>query len=283
MPFLSPSNELLLPVDTVAPVPTLSQALERLSQCEQELKALRAGQDEWLHALSHDLRAPLRHVLSFGPLVSELLRDADMPSDMRAEALEFLQTMDLSARRMAAMLEALLELARTARMPLRWQPVALQDLLETARAQALAEAGGQDRQIIWQIAPYWPTARADVALLQQALREMLSNALKFTRHVPVAHITVAVESDADGGICLSVSDNGVGFEPSRAAGLFSVFQRMHRDAEFDGMGVGLARLRAIARRHGGEAEISAAPGQGCCVRLRWPAGVVRAGADGAAQ
>uniref|UniRef100_UPI0006457C20 histidine kinase dimerization/phospho-acceptor domain-containing protein n=1 Tax=Delftia sp. ZNC0008 TaxID=1339242 RepID=UPI0006457C20 len=117
--------------DLQGPPRTLQDALERLAQREQELQALRAAQQEWLHAVSHDLRAPLRHVLSFGPLVDELLSQAAPSPQELQEARGFLQTMDQSARRMGGMLDGLLALARAARTPMQWQPIALQELLET--------------------------------------------------------------------------------------------------------------------------------------------------------
>ncbi|HBY37019.1 MAG TPA: two-component sensor histidine kinase, partial [Delftia acidovorans] len=93
--------------DLQGPPRTLQDALERLAQREQELQALRAAQQEWLHAVSHDLRAPLRHVLSFGPLVDELLSQAAPSPQELQEARGFLQTMDQSARRMGGMLDGL--------------------------------------------------------------------------------------------------------------------------------------------------------------------------------
>uniref|UniRef100_UPI0006473E7C ATP-binding protein n=1 Tax=Delftia sp. ZNC0008 TaxID=1339242 RepID=UPI0006473E7C len=84
-----------------------------------------------------------------------------------------------------------------------------------------------------------------------------------------------VERHADGGITLSVTDNGVGFDPSRAGALFGIFQRMHRESEFPGLGTGLALVRGVMRRHGGEATIRATPAGGCSVCLNWPGGEVR--------
>ncbi|MDR0225407.1 MAG: sensor histidine kinase [Burkholderiaceae bacterium] len=270
------------PSDWAGTPRTLEAALERLTQREQELQALRQAQQEWLHAVSHDLRAPLRHVLSFGPLVDELLGQAmPTPQDLQ-EAREFLRTMDQSARRMGGMLDGLLALARAARTPLQWQPVALQELLVQAQQAVLARpqwAGLQGaqppRQVQWLLPPQCPAVRADAGLLRQVLEELLDNALKFTGPVAQARIAVEVERDADGGMALNVTDNGVGFDPSRAGALFGIFQRMHRESEFPGLGMGLAMARSIMRRHGGEASIRAMPGSGCSVCLRWPGGEVR--------
>ncbi len=269
--------------DRLGPPRTLQDALERLAQREQELQALREAQQQWLHAVSHDLRAPLRHVLSFGPLVDELLgQSAPSPQELQ-EARDFLRTMDQSARRMGAMLDGLLVLARAARTPLQWQPVALQELLLQSREAvlsrpqwaALRQAAPQ-REVQWRLPAHCPAVRADAGLLRQVLEALLDNALKFTCAVEQPRIAIEVERDADGGIALSVTDNGAGFDPSRAGALFGLFQRMHRESEFPGLGLGLALVRSVMRRHGGDASIRATPGAGCSVCLRWPGGEVRA-------
>ncbi|WP_373788902.1 sensor histidine kinase [Delftia acidovorans] len=265
--------------DLQGPPRTLQDALERLAQREQELQALRAAQQEWLHAVSHDLRAPLRHVLSFGPLVDELLSQAAPSPQELQEARGFLQTMDQSARRMGGMLDGLLALSRAARTPMQWQPVALQELLEQARTAVLAQprwaACGAAARLQWSLPQQSPAVRADAALLRQVLEALLDNAVKFTRPVDQPRIAIDVERHADGGITLSVTDNGVGFDPSRAGALFGIFQRMHRESEFPGLGTGLALVRGVMRRHGGEATIRATPAGGCCVCLNWPGGEVR--------
>ena len=91
----------------------------------------------------------------------------------------------------------------------------------------------------------------------------------FTRGRDPARIAVGWERGADGRFALTVQDNGVGFNPAQAAGLFGIFQRLHRESEFEGVGAGLAAVRAIVRRHGGEARAAAVPGEGCTVRVCW--------------
>ena len=263
--------------DHLGPPRTLEDALERLAQREQELQALRQAQQEWLHAVSHDLRAPLRHVLSFGPLVDELLGQAAPSPQELQEAREFLRTMDQSARRMGVMLDGLLALARAARTPLQWQPVALGELLQQAREAVLARPqwAALEREVQWRMPPQLPVVRADASLLRQVLAELMDNSLKFTRNTAQPSIAIEVEHGADGGIELSISDNGAGFAPSRAGTLFGIFQRMHREAEFPGLGLGLALVRSVTRRHGGDVSIHGMPGAGCSVRLRWPGAAPR--------
>lgn len=149
----------------------------------------------------------------------------------------------------------------------------------------------------WNIAPDLPTLQADPALLQELLVQLLGNALKFTRggtRVPciaVQAVPAMIDADADadadggngaegvdraapgaaqGGVAFTLTDNGAGFDNARAAQLFGVFQRLHREAEFDGVGAGLALCRAIAQRHGATITATGAVGAGCTVRVQWP-------------
>ena len=220
--------------------PTLEAVRAQLQERERELAELRAAQAEFLRAVSHDLRAPLRHITSYGPLVAELLQDAGLQGDGLQEAQSFLATMDQSARRMGRMLDGLLALSHIARAPLQRQPVELGALV--AEVQATLAARAQGRAVEWQIAADLPRVLGDATLLRQMLVELLGNALKFTHGRVPACIAVDGERGADGRATLRVQDNGAGFNPAQAAGLFGVFQRLHREAEFEGVGAGLAAV-----------------------------------------
>ncbi|CAN7608890.1 ATP-binding protein [Acidovorax sp. LjRoot74] len=255
----------------------LQQLRADLARSQQQVADMAAAQEEFLRAVSHDLRAPLRHVTSYGTLVREVL--GDLPPEVVQgaevqEALGFLATMDQSARRMGLMIDGLQALVRASRAPLRLQPVPLADAIAEARTTlAPAEVG---RAVEWRVAADLPTLQADPVLLQELLVQLLGNALKFTRPVAQPCITVAADAASTGQVAFTVQDNGVGFDPARAGGLFGVFQRLHREAEFEGVGTGLALCRAIAQRHGATVAATAAPGAGCTVRVVWPV------ADGAA-
>lgn len=249
----------------------------RLAEREQQMAAMAAAHEDFLRAVSHDLRAPLRHITSYGPLVAEVLQDSGLAGDALAEAQEFLTTMDQSARRMGRMLDGLLALSRIARAPLERQPVPLAELVADAQAALTAQTRG--RAIEWQVAPAGAVLHGDPALLRQLLTALLDNALKFTQKRAVARIAIEVDDSkgAEAGAgpgaavgTLRVQDNGAGFNPAQAAGLFGVFQRLHREAEFDGVGTGLAAVRAIAQRHGGNASATAVPGAGCTVSVLLP-------------
>lgn len=246
-----------------------------LAQCQQHNAALAAAQEAFVRAVSHDLRAPLRHVTAYGELVRELLTElladtAAQPDKAGAqkqtvqEALDFLATMAQSAQRMGRMLDGLLALSRAQRTPLACAPVDVAALLAEVRTLLASEAAG--RTVEWHIAPDLPVLWADAALL----RELLGNALKFTRGRAVARIAVRSVDEEGGDGVLLVEDNGVGFDAAHAGALFGVFQRLHREEAFPGVGTGLALCRAIAERHGARIAITAVPDAGCTVRLSWP-------------
>ena len=242
-----------------------------LAEARRQLSDAAAAQEDFLRGVSHDLRAPLRHVTSYGTLVRELLEELNGQHPQVAEALGFLATMDQSARRMGLMIDGLQAIARAGRAPLRLGAVDLPDAVQQARAElAGAEAG---RAVRWDVALAMPAVQADAALLHQLLVQLLANALKFTRGVPDARIAVRAEPGGEGRVAITVQDNGVGFDGTRAQHLFGVFQRMHREADFDGVGAGLALCEAIARRHGATIGAESAPGAGCTMRLDWPAAV----------
>lgn len=269
-------NEPAAPVDR-----ELQQLRAELARSQQQVADMAAAQEEFLRAVSHDLRAPLRHVTSYGTLVREVL--GDLPPEVLQgaevqEALGFLATMDQSARRMGLMIDGLQALVRASRVPLRLQPVPLADAVAQARATlAAAEAG---RNVDWRIAPDLPVLQADPTLLQNLLVQLLGNALKFTRPVAQPCITVRADAAPEGQLAFALQDNGVGFDPARAGTLFGVFQRLHRETEFEGVGTGLALCRAVAQRHGAQISATAVPGGGCTVRVLWP--VAGAAADASA-
>ncbi|MBY0409431.1 MAG: two-component sensor histidine kinase, partial [Burkholderiaceae bacterium] len=245
-----------------------------------------AAQEEFLRAVSHDLRAPLRHVTSYGALVREVL--ADLPPEVQQladvqEAGRFLITMDLSARRMGLMLDGLLAIERARRALLRPERVVLHDALNDAQAHLAARANvttqprtGQAsaasiQAVDWQVATDLPSLQADPVWLRELLGQLLGNAIKFSIHAALPCIAVRADAAPPGCIAFTVQDNGVGFDPARAGSLFGVFQRLHREGDFEGVGSGLALCRTIAQRHGGEITVTAQPHGGCTVRVQWPA------------
>ena len=249
---------------------TPEQLRVALDQAQRQIADMAAAHEAFLRAVSHDLRAPLRHVTSYGALVRELLQELSQerpgPPPQLTEALDFLATMEGSARRMALMIDGLQAIARAGRAPLRLQSLDLAGAVQQARAAL----GGAADGVQWQIAGAMPPVQADAELFAQLLTQLLANALKFSRGVAQPRIALHAEVAPAGRVHVTLQDNGVGFDGTRAQQLFGVFQRLHREADFDGVGAGLALCQAIAQRHGASISATAAPGAGCCIRLDWP-------------
>ncbi len=221
----------------------LSAELEaRVAQRTAELEAANKELEAFSYSVSHDLRAPLRHIEGF----VEILLDTKAPA-LDEESRSHLQTIAGSARQMGRLIDNLLTFSRTGRAELRKTTISLTDLVQAAIRDLRHEAAGRD--IKWVLADL-PEVHADPALLHQVMLNLLSNALKYTRPRSHPRVEVSCQSKpAEHIVC--VRDNGVGFDMRYAHKLFGVFQRLHRAADFEGTGIGLANVRRIIHRHGG--------------------------------
>lgn len=215
---------------------------QRVIERTAELEAANKELEAFSYSVSHDLRAPLRHIEGF----VEILRATQAPV-LDDEGQHHLQTIADSSRQMGKLIDDLLGFSRTARVELRKVKVSLDDLVKGVLHEM--EPDTMNREIEW-IIHELPEIEGDPALLRQVFWNLISNALKYTRTRPFARIeigTTRTESDT----IIYVRDNGVGFDPRYAQKLFGVFQRLHRASEFEGTGVGLANVRRIVTRHGG--------------------------------
>ena len=266
---MEPLNE---PVESVpAGADELSLRLQRSeadnSRLRTELCALRAELENFMHKVSHDLRAPLRHITSYGPLVREMLAEGEDPSPC-------LDTMDQSARDMGKMIDALLAMSRLAKTELSPAPLPMGELVAEVVRGMQSQAGA--RQIDWQVATGWPAVQGDVALVRQLWVHLIANAVKFTRKRPLARIEIgwlptgAPSEGGPGGGRFFVQDNGAGFNPAYRDQLFGLFQRLHSASEYEGTGLGLALARQIVLRHGGRIDAEGALDQGCRVSFTLP-------------
>jgi PAS domain S-box-containing protein len=214
----------------------LEGKVEQISDVNRELEA-------FSYSVSHDLRAPLRHISGFASKLETQLGDK---ADERAR--HYIDVITSSSRRMAQLIDDLLVFSRLGRGALRLQTVDMQSLVEEARA--LAESDVRDRQIDWKVAPL-PIVIGDENMLRTVWQNLLGNAVKYTGNRERAQIEVSIDRTPGGDYEFAVRDNGAGFDMQYAGKLFGVFQRLHRATEFPGNGIGLANVRRIIARHGG--------------------------------
>ncbi|WP_407309955.1 ATP-binding protein [Pseudomonas sp. nanlin1] len=217
-----------------------------LTKSNKELEA-------FSYSVSHDLRAPLRHIAGY----AELLSDFE-GTKLSERGLRFLEHIGESARFAGTLVDNLLSFSQMGRSALHHSDVDLNVLVEAIRREMLPDYEG--RNVEWKVAPL-PLVIADAAFLHLAMRNLLSNAIKYTRKSDPAVIEINAHETAE-EVVISVRDNGVGFDMAYAGKLFGVFQRLHRMEEFEGTGIGLASVRRIIERHDGRVWAESSPGSG---------------------
>jgi PAS domain S-box-containing protein len=214
-----------------------------LTKRVDELGSVNRELESFSYSVSHDLRAPLRHVDGFARILRE-----EHSAKMTPETIRYLDRILTAATHMGQLIDDLLNLAKIGRLELRRERSQIAGLVKQAIAELPAEA--KERNIEWWVEPL-PELNCDARLLKLIFANLLSNAVKFTRKQENALIEVGSRV-TDGQPTIFVRDNGVGFDMQYADKLFGVFQRLHRQEDFEGTGIGLATVRRIVRRHGGE-------------------------------
>jgi light-regulated signal transduction histidine kinase (bacteriophytochrome) len=238
------------------------QAAQRELECKNaRLEAANRELEAFSYSVSHDLRAPLRHLQGFTQALQEEGGDQLSP-----EAREYLRLILRSTETMSTLIDDLLSFARTAQKPLQPEQVELAPLVQQVVAQLRPEQSG--RTINWQLGVL-PAVRGDEAMLRQVWLNLIGNALKYTRNQPQPRIEIGCRP-GDGELLFFVKDNGAGFDPKYAEKLFGIFQRLHHPSEFEGSGLGLAIVRRIIERHGGRTWGEGAPGLGATFYFTLP-------------
>jgi PAS domain S-box-containing protein len=216
----------------------------RVAERTSALEAANAELEAFSYSVSHDLRAPLRHIDGYADLLRE-----DNASVLSVSGRRYLDVISESVTRMGELIDDLLSFSRMGRAEMHRTSVRMDALVDEARREAMAQAGA--RRIDWDIGPL-PEIPCDRAMLKQVWINLLANAVKYTQPRDPARIAIGCTPAHDGGVEFFVADNGVGFDEKYADKLFRVFQRLHRVEEFEGTGVGLANVRRIVARHGGQ-------------------------------
>ena len=220
------------------------ESSQKIQAANQLLRNVNAELEAFSYSVSHDLRAPLRHIDGFANLLAKRAADS-----LDSESQRYLTTISRSAKQMGELIDDLLAFSRIGRATLRQEPVDQHQLVTSVIADGRYDT--PDRRIVWEIGPL-PAARADAAMLRQVWANLIDNAVKYSSKSAQPTIVIAGREDGGSGeYVFSVRDNGVGFDMTYADKLFGVFQRLHSPGEFAGTGIGLANVRRIITRHGG--------------------------------
>ncbi|WP_244158225.1 ATP-binding protein [Phytopseudomonas flavescens] len=234
---------------------------EEMAQLSSDLKKSNKELEAFSYSVSHDLRAPLRHIAGY----AELLGDFEGPK-LSERGLRFLEHIEESARFAGTLVDNLLSFSQMGRSALRMCEVNLQALFDSIREEMKPDYQG--RNLEWHVQPL-PTVVADAAFLHLALRNLLANAIKYSRERNPAVIVIGAQETAD-EVVVFVRDNGVGFNMDYVDKLFGVFQRLHRMEEFEGTGIGLASVRRIIERHDGRVWAEGVVDQGATFYFALP-------------
>jgi signal transduction histidine kinase len=228
---------------------------ELLEAANKELEA-------FSYSVSHDLRAPLRHIDGYAALLRQSVGHA-----LSDKGTRYLQTISDSATQMGQLIDDLLVFSRMGRQEMLHTAVNLDQMIKNILSDLRLDLQG--REISWTIAAL-PEVQGDPAMLRQVFMNLIANAVKFTSTRPIATIEIGVEHPKPTEVVLFVRDNGVGFDMQYAPKLFGVFQRLHRADEFEGTGIGLANVRRIIHRHGGRTWAEGVPDKGATFYVLLP-------------
>jgi len=247
----------------------LEQRTEALASMQDDLERknvrLEAASKElevFSYSVSHDLRAPLRHLHGWTTALQE---DYEASLDERGRG--YVAHITQSVEHMSLLIDALLGFARMAQQPLNQEEIAFDELVREVITDLKPEQA--EREIEWTVRPL-PVVLGDRSLLRQVWVKLIGNAIKYTRHQAGAHIDIGTMSDEGQDPVFFVKDNGAGFDMKRADRLFGMFQRLHRREEFEGTGLGLAHFRRIVARHEGRTWAHGEAGKGAVFYFSLP-------------
>jgi len=235
----------------------LSGMNETLSLRSLALEEANRKLEAFSYSVSHDLRAPLRHVSSFAALLAE-----EYAASIDSNGQFYLQRIRVSCERMDSMITAMLDLARTSNLEIRKTTVDTNRLVQEVLSELPLEQTSVSVLTL-------PPCQADPLLLKQVYANLIGNALKFSRLQDRAEVAVGADRK-DGSTVYFVRDNGIGFDMDQADSLFGVFQRLQTPPAYDGIGIGLAIVQSIIQSHGGTIWAESSPGDGATFSFTLP-------------
>jgi PAS domain S-box-containing protein len=244
---------------------------QRVADRTAQLEAANKELEAFSYSVSHDLRAPLRHIDGFIHILRE-----DIEASLGEEDRHFLDVISKAAKQMEVLIDDLLSFSRIGRSEPHMASVELGPLVAEIIQEAEPDVRG--RNIEWRIGEL-PTVTGDRAMLRVALSNLILNALKFTRHRDPAVIEIGCQPESAAETAIFVRDNGAGFDMTYADKLFGVFQRLHRADEFEGTGIGLANVRRVIGRHGGRTWAEGKVDAGATFYLSLPRSVAPAAVE----
>ena len=222
----------------------LGEANSQLNERACELEAAYRELEAFSYSVSHDLRAPLRHINGFVDLLTEHATE-----NLGERERYYLRIIADSARQMGMLIDDLLAFSRMSRSEMQRIAICTDAMVHEVVKSAL-QGEPKERRIVWTIGPL-PAVEADPSMLRQVWTNLISNAVKYSRKRPTAEIEIGCDDTLEAEVVFFVRDNGVGFDMQYADKLFGVFQRLHRTEDFEGTGIGLANVRRIVSRQGG--------------------------------
>lgn len=240
----------------------LIQDIQETRFAKTQLEAVNEEMEDFVYSVAHDLRAPVRHISSFIEIMEE-----DVAEELGEIGMDYLANIRSAADRLGRMIDDLLQVSRNQRLTLRPGRFQMRMLVDRV-IQRLLKAEAPDRQLDIEIGDL-PELYSDPNLIEQVLRNLLSNAFKYTRSRSVAKIVIDAY-EADNFAVIRIQDNGVGFDMAYVDKLFKFFNRLHMDRQYEGTGIGLASVARIMKRLGGASWAEGIPNEGATFYFKLP-------------